>query len=337
MPSLTIKQLKGKASIQDLGRNNAQHMGFSGSGAADEFSFLLANHLIGNSLTKDKKTRNNISTAAFEVTLGQLSLVANNTCKLVITGADCQSYIRQKNGETLMVKNNQTFELSQGDEICLGIPKHQLHSYIAIEGGFSTKTYLNSASQTVNEYALELGEAELKVGKQLHYPAHTSNNSLSNEVLAKKNLCNNFHQSEQLCLRFLPNPVWLQLTSNSQQFFLNQLYQITSQSNRMGYRLLGDPLRIKSASQALSKPINYGTIQLPDDGQPIVLMKERQTIGGYPTLGTVIQTDLFRLSQKRPGEKISFIPATLEQAQAQLLAFYGKFILNKNQITSEHN
>ncbi len=96
----------------------------------------------------------------------------------------------------------------------------------------------------------------------------------------------------------------------------------------MGYRLKGTQTRLDIADSirsTLSKPVCFGTIQCPSDGQPIVLMKDRQTVGGYPVLGTVIQTDLFRLSQKRPGETVRFVPTTLAQAQAQLAAFREKF------------
>jgi biotin-dependent carboxylase-like uncharacterized protein len=320
MPSLTISKLTGKASFQDLGRNTAQHFGFSGSGAADEYSYLLANQLIGNQFIETR-----LSAAAIEVTLGQISLVANDNCQLVITGADCQPYIRVRNGNELAVKNNKVFTLFQGETLNLLLPKKQLHSYIAVYGGFSAKNWLNSVSQTTNEYALAFTEAELSKGKNLHFSADNSTHIPFDECIKKDDILHHFHQTEQLVVRFLPSPLWRTLTPHTQQIFLNQHYQISPQSNRMGYRLLGEPLKVKNVSQTLSKPINYGTIQMPNDGQPIVLMKERQTIGGYPTLGTVIQTDLFRLSQKRPGEKIRFIPVSLEQAQAQLLAFRERF------------
>ncbi|MCO4799587.1 MAG: hypothetical protein KC484_10240, partial [Colwelliaceae bacterium] len=150
MTYLLINKLKGQASFQDLGRVSAQHLGFSASGAADEYSFLLANKLINNKL----------NAPAIEVTLGQLSLSASGQCNIVITGADCQSYIIKKKGEKLPVRNNLIFTLSEGDELNLSIPKQQLHSYIAISGGFITKNWLNSASQTTNEYSLGFGEKE---------------------------------------------------------------------------------------------------------------------------------------------------------------------------------
>jgi len=312
MSYLTIVKLKGTASIQDLGRNTSQHLGFSGSGAADEYSYLLANKLLNNDL----------SAAALEVTLGQISLRANSHCKLVITGANCQAIIETPKEQRISVANNQIIELMKGDELNLFIPKKMLHSYIAIAGGFESKKWLNSASQTSNEAALHLGEEKLSLGKSLYLSSSAQQKTLE-DLHSTQHL---FHSSKHLTLRFIPSNLWLSLTKDKQQILLETSYQISAESNRMGYRLKGANIALSNSKDKLSKPVNYGAIQLPNDGQPIVLMKERQTIGGYPLIGTVIQTDLFRLSQKRPGEFVTFLPVTLRQAQAQLLAFRSKFI-----------
>jgi len=308
---LTITKLNGHASIQDLGRKSAQHLGFSASGAADEYSYLLANQLLNN----------DPSAPALEVTLGQFSLTATDTCHMVITGADCQAFIVSEKKTPLNVPNNQVFTLTKGHELHLQMPKRQLHSYIAIAGGFLTKRWLNSASQTTTELPLGFGEKKLAIGQQLCF----STVEQSSAFQSKNQPPHYFHQDEQLALRFLPSAFWQKYTLEKQQQLLTQKYQITPKSNRMGYRLSGKSLHFHDKYSLLSKPVNYGAIQLPDDGQIIILMKERQTIGGYPVLGTVIQTDLYRLSQKRPGEYVNFVAVTLEQAQAQLLAFKTKF------------
>ena len=94
----------------------------------------------------------------------------------------------------------------------------------------------------------------------------------------------------------------------------------------MGYRLQTEnTLGITIKNKALSKPVCYGTMQMPNADQVIVLMKDRQTIGGYPVLGNVIQTDLFRLSQMRAGQKVKFLPTSLNSAQQQLTQFYLRF------------
>jgi allophanate hydrolase subunit 2 len=138
----------------------------------------------------------------------------------------------------------------------------------------------------------------------------------------------NFYKYNVLTLRFSPQKLWMDLANEHQQEILEQHYIISAQSSRMGYRLSQLP---KSAlaqvvnRKTLSKPVTYGTIQLPENGEPIILMKERQTIGGYPVMGSVMQTDLFRLSQLRPGEKVKLQPTTLIDAQQQLNMFYRRF------------
>jgi len=312
MNTLTITKHTGYASLQDLGRVNQQHLGFSGSGAADEYSFLLANNLLGN----------NQNCTAIEITLGQISLKAHNDCLLVLTGAECKSTILQTNQKEHHVKNNQPFQLSKGEVLSLGLPKEQLHTYLAIAGGFHTRTWLGSVSQATNEYSLGFGEEKLAKNRTLSFSAQPSLMNLSSPFQNKVHF---FHQPGSLTLRFIPSTIWTALSPKQQHNLLNQQYVIGTNSNRMGYRLQGKRIEITHHKKTLSKPVNFGTIQCPNSGQPIVLMKDRQTIGGYPVLGTVIQTDLFRLSQKRPGEKVCFIPVSIESAQSQLANFYQKF------------
>lgn len=315
MNKLTITKLKGQASFQDLGRNCAQHLGFSGSGAVDEYSYKLANFLLGNEGIEP----------AIEVTMGQISITADTSCKLVLTGADCCAKINANKGYShegnRTISTNNVFTLNPHETLSLQIPSTQLHTYIAIQGGFSCKQWLGSSSQAINEYSLGFGENALSSRSILHFPAQELTD-FSESRQARNNL---FHQQGELTLRFLPSLLWLSLTDTEQIQLLNHKFSISANSNRMGYRLSGNEVKLNTRESLLSKPVCFGTIQLPSDGQPIILMKDRQTIGGYPTLGTVIQTDLFRLSQKRAGEQVRFVPITLAQAQAQLLAYQQKF------------
>ncbi len=161
MNQLTITKLNGIASMQDLGRNNAQHLGFSGSGAADEYSFCLANSLVGNA----------VNTPALEITLGQISLTANAPCRFVLTGADCQATIVQANlATTHQVNTNQCYLLAKNDTLQLHAPKQQLHSYLAVQGGFICQRWLNSASQASNEFTLGFGDPTIGCGSSLLFP-----------------------------------------------------------------------------------------------------------------------------------------------------------------------
>jgi biotin-dependent carboxylase-like uncharacterized protein len=353
---LEILSINGQASIQDLGRLNAQHLGFSASGAADEFAFLSANKLITDRLITNKdsaKHKHNITElnikqnncAAIEITLGQISFKASAACTIAISGADCQAKIND-----VTINNWQCHQLKSGDIIDFSMPKTGLHSYLAVFGGVTCQReqqpWLGSFSQTRNEMALGFTGELLAIGSKLYFSAQ---NKLLTESLAKKiskpePLKANkpkmapslFYAKQKLTLRVMPSTLFLKMSSEEQQQFLSTEYVISPDSNRMGYRLsVKQPKKSLSNQRILSEklrsrcilsmPVTYGMVQFPDNEQPIILMKERQTMGGYPVLGTVIQTDLFRLSQMRPGEKVSFTLICHQKAQQQLQAFYHRF------------
>jgi allophanate hydrolase subunit 2 len=199
-----------------------------------------------------------------------------------------------------------------------------LHSYIAVKGGLQSTLWLKSRSQSWVENELGFAGNILRTGDQVALNSKESSLWSLAQASQPSTSQADFYEEGLLHLRFIPSSLFLSLTSYQQKQFIEQSYVIEAQSNRMAYRLHGS-IALRQLPSTLSKPVSYGNIQLPNQGQPIILMKERQTIGGYPIFGTVIQTDLFRLSQKRPGEKICFIAFKLAQAQAQLAAFFQRF------------
>jgi biotin-dependent carboxylase-like uncharacterized protein len=344
---LEIIALNGKASIQDLGRLNAQHLGFSASGAADEYAYLYANKLIADHQRQvtgldDNKQK---TSPALEITLGQVSLQANTACVIAITGADCQVRLNKD-----PISNWQCYQLKSGDIIDFAMPKSGLHNYLAVLGGLklveNQQPWLGSFSQTGNEMVLNVTGDRLDVNTRLFFstpilpsaiqPQQKYKPKIKQGLLYKPNAPTLFYPQQQLTLRFIASTLFLQLSIEKQQSFLANKYEISPDSNRMGYRLLLKAQKTANNSNKilattlranciLSKPVSYGMIQLPANEQPIVLMKERQTMGGYPVLGSVMQTDLFRLSQMRPGQSVNFSLINYQQAQQQLRAFYQKF------------
>ena len=105
----------------------------------------------------------------------------------------------------------------------------------------------------------------------------------------------------------------------SKDAFYNEAFQISSDSDRMGYRLKGAQLALKEAKELVSEGVAFGSIQVPPDGQPIILMADRQTTGGYPKIGQIASVDLPKVTQLKPGESIRFEKITLEEAQQLLL------------------
>jgi biotin-dependent carboxylase-like uncharacterized protein len=329
--TLEIEKLNGHCSIQDLGRASTQHLGFSRGGAADVNAFLSANKLLNN----------NHNDAALELTLGQLTIKAHAVITIALTGADCNATIND-----YPITHWARHTLHVGDILQLKLPKRGLHTYIAITNGINSTQWLSSRSQTLNEQALGFSGEVLKKGTvvNLHGICSASEDdsgdaSLVNKASANASLMHEpspekFYPTDSLTLRFIPNKTWYKLSTREQKTFCETQFSINAQSNRMGYRFNvknSDELegeikeKAKALKGGLSKPVTYGTIQLPMMDSPIVLMAEHQTIGGYPVIGSVIQIDLFRLCQKRPGEIVRFTPTSLTFARQQLSAFHQRF------------
>ena len=348
MPTVNYLQVikqNGFCSVQDLGRMSSQHLGFSAGGAADEYAFLFANYLLMLAETavntddpnKSKIKNHHHNSAQLEITLGQIIFKAAQNCTIAITGADCDVCINDK-----PVSNWQVYHVNTHDIIRFNQPKTGLHSYLAVAGGIQNKQWLGSRSQTSTEKSLGFNNKPVNRVKEGYNIPLSTDCCVSNydikidnfrKVQGKQALVPSPFYNETLLpltLRFIPQKEWFSLTEMEQESFCEHLFTISSDSNRMGYRLSEIPNNITTAisvNSTLSKPVTFGAIQLPSNNQPIVLMKERQTIGGYPVLGTVIQTDLFKLSQLRPGNKVQLLPASLQFAQQQLKSFHLKFQL----------
>ncbi len=123
------------------------------------------------------------------------------------------------------------------------------------------------------------------------------------------------HYTDEVTIRIVAGRQWYDFEQLSQQLFLEQAYRVTPQSDRMGYRLAGEPLQLKQSTSYLSEAVTHGTIQVPVDGQPIMLMADRQTLGGYAKIAHVIRMDLPLLAQLAPGATVRFRRVELDEAQ----------------------
>lgn len=319
-PCVSVLSAKGRISIQDLGRQSALQFGFSASGAADEFSFLSNNLAL----------QNNLNDAVIEVAFGQLCFTVNINTHFMVTGAQCMLTINDKE-----VKHWQVHAVNIGDSVKLSAPKQGVYSYIGFKGGIQTPQYFNSrcelpekiiaAESNLSQQLLNKKTIHLPLKKTSLPPEHIKNNVPSVTATQIQTWQKNY-QTNTLVLRFIPQQPWQTLPLKRQAKLAKQPFKLSTKSNKMGYRLQGDAIKLSHTPLVmLSKPVCYGCIQIPEDGQPIVLMKDHQTIGGYPVLGYVIKTDLFRLAQMRPNSTLSFQPISYQQAHSQLTSFYQRF------------
>jgi len=282
------------ATFQDLGRYGYDDIGVSNAGASDELSYHLTNRLLGN--------QTNCTT--IELTIGKLKLKALGSTRVGIGGANTRAKL---NGQT--VKNWSCFPVKEGDILEFGYTIDGQLSYMAVEGGFEIEKILGSAS--VSRY---LGHP-IKKGDILH-SKHSINRQKS---FYSPQLIPTFNYKE-LNLRFIKGyqHKWFDIKK-----FTSSLFRVSNRYNKMGYQLEGEKIYPKY-NHLISEAIAFGAIQITSAGQPIVLLKDRQTIGGYPKIGSVLPMDCFKLSQCGANTKISFSEISLQQALKLTKNFYNK-------------
>lgn len=291
--------------VQDLGRFGYQHLGLSPGGAADEQAFLWANRLLGNSP----------NSPALEICLGGLVLEAERATRVAFTGADAQATL---SGQRLAPW--QTINLKAGDELKFGYPKTGVRSYLAVEGGFHIAPTFGSVATVMREGlgGLKGVGSPLKKGDRL--PCAVA--PVGPVLRVPPPYIPDY--SDSPTLRVIEGHQAKLFNQADLELFYSSDYQISNQSDRMGARLSG-PALTAGEQGIISEGTSFGAIQVPPDGQPIVLLKDRQTIGGYPKLGTVFVLDAFALAQRQPHTKVRFQPMELTQAQQLLNRFYAFF------------
>jgi len=296
VPEAYIEHTNQHATLQDKGRFGFKHLGIGSSGPADGLAFAIANQLVGNPT----------NTCVFETLLGNMKVRFSADTRICITGAEV---LARLNGEP--TKTWASIDISAGDTLELGFPKTGNYNYVAIYGGFSAEPMLGSCAVNVRDALGPLNGKPLANSQKLPYSNCNHKEFSSNRSYPIKHIPN--YQSE-LNLRFIPSDLFEALPEEKQKAFATQCYKINPQSNKMGARLDGNPVELPS-SQEYSQAVCLGTIQLPPSGQPMVLLADHQTIGGYPKLGTVYLYDCYLLAQRRPGQTVKFVRGNLEMAQ----------------------
>ncbi len=292
--------------LQDYGRYGYQHIGLTHSGPMDECAHLWANRLLGN----------RYDAAQVEVSYGVFSAEFTKETVIALCGADLNATINNR-----PVLPWQTYNVNKGDIIDFVSPRTGLRCYLAVKGGFNITKSISSAATVVRENLGGLnGDGEklraenvIAYGKSIHQKV----TRCVPDIYIPR-----YEQS--ITLRFVPN---LSLTSagiDAQEAFQHTSYEVTQNIDRMGYRLSGEPIKA-SLGGIISQGVSLGAIQLPKDGQPIVLMKDRQTMGGYPLLGCVSTLDLPLLSQSTPGVRVKFKAVDVDELEAELLQYQQFF------------
>jgi biotin-dependent carboxylase-like uncharacterized protein len=275
------------ATVQDLGRPGFTDLGVSRSGAADRGALRLANRLVGN----------DESAAGIEITFGGLVLRLARAATVAFTGARCE--LSGHRGGW-----NAALSCRAGSVLAVGAPVAGLRSYLAIRGGLAVAPVLGSqATDTLSG----LGPAVLAAGRKLPLGAVAAGEPADFSGGA------GFEPAGTLTLRLAAGPRADWFTPESLSRLYGSLWQVGPDSNRIGTRLAGDTLRLRpgaerAAAELPSEPTLPGAIQVPPDGQPIVLGPDAPVTGGYPVIAVLPSAELDLLAQLRPGAQLRFAP-----------------------------
>jgi biotin-dependent carboxylase-like uncharacterized protein len=292
--------------VQDRGRFWYQRFGMPVSGAMDTFSLELANLLVGN----------DPGDACLEATIYGPELEFTGAIRVAITGADMDPHLNDQS-----IPMNAAVNVRPGDRLGFRGLRSGCRTYIAFAGGIvvppvmgSRSTYLRAGIGGFQGRALMPGD-ELLLGN----PSGKPRLQKIPEGLIPE------YKHEQI-IRVISGPEAHYFEFTGLRSFLSKEYTVTAQSDRMGYRLSGEPIKHKEGmTNIISAGISMGTVQVPGDGEPIILMADRQTSGGYARIANVITVDLTLLAQMRPGDRIRFKETTLDMAQRHYLDRYNIF------------
>ena len=287
-----------QTTVQDLGRYGYSEFGVSPSGAMDPYSLQMGNLLVGNVLGE----------AALEVTLIGPVLMALHDVSMAICGGNLSPKI---NGQEIPLWKSNV--IKKGQILSFGELKEGVRTYISIAGGIDVPLVLNSKSTYLTGKFGGFEGRAIKEGDTLFGNPFTRRNRFLHTQLIPK-------YTSPLRVRVIVGPHTDKFTPAGLETFLNDEYSITSQSNRMGYQLTGPKIEHRSTADIISDAIPLGGIQVPASGQPIILMAEHQTTGGYSRIGTVISADIPLLAQAQPGTSVRFMEISLQTAQDLLIA-----------------
>ncbi|WP_338777591.1 biotin-dependent carboxyltransferase family protein [Metabacillus sp. FJAT-52054] len=303
--SLKILQSGLLSTIQDNGRFGFQKYGVIKSGAMDLYAHRLANILAGN--PEDEAT--------LEMTLLGPSIEFTEDTIIALTGGNLSPKV---NGQPIPLWR--PVFVRSGAKLEFGAPVSGCRTYMAASGGYdlerelgSRSTYLKARIGGVNGRALTEND-ELNIRESDLIGKAAIRNSEAKAIPASWYMKPDYNVVNKT-VRYIEGREYEWFTEDSQSVFNTEEFTLTSQSDRMGYRIEGPVLALKEKRELLSEAVGFGTIQVPAGGQPIILMADHQTTGGYPKMGQVIAVDLPHLAQLKPGEKIKFEKTTIEEAQ----------------------
>lgn len=294
--SLTVTQSGPLSLLLDGGRFGSHRLGLTTGGPLDFEAYHYCNRLLCNA----------VDSTVIEISAGGLTVTSNCDSFICLTGAPMPLTI---NGTAC--DNWTVHPIRNGDVIAIGYAPIGCRSYLGVAGGFAIAPYLGSTATVPREGVGGLHGRPLARGDHLPCPPTDNRRCLQLPHNARPRYQN------RATVRVVPGYQVRAFDRIEQRRFFGAEYTVTARADRMGYRLSGAPVRC-TVGGIRSEGICFGAVQIPPDGQPIVLLNDRQTIGGYPKIGTVLASDAWRLAQLTSGGIVHFAPITPGTARKAL-------------------
>ena len=289
-----------QTTIQDLGRGGWRHMGVPESGGADKISLKLANFILGKPF----------NSSVLECTLTGPSLKFSSPYSVTITGADMNPKINNKEVEMIKVIKVEPNDILSIDNCLKGC-----RSYIAFSEDILSEDFLGSASTYLSAKLGGIEGLPLREGSVIN----TKPCKLETTSITEIDFELGIGFENEWNMRVIKGPEYDLIKKTSREIIFSSIFTVSNDSNRMGNRLIGVEVDISNNNQMVSCPMAPGTIQCPENGLPIILGCDSQTLGGYPRILQVAATDLHLIGQLRPNDKVSFEMISIDQARKELM------------------
>jgi antagonist of KipI len=322
-----------QTTVQDLGRLGKQRSGIPVCGAMDRLAIRIGNMLVGN----------DDDAASLEASLVGPAITFEQSALIALTGGDLEATI---NGTDILGWH--AISVPAGTTLRFGQPRVGCRTYIAVAGGVdvplvfgSRSTYLRAEFGGYEGRALRSGDVVLigAPSPRSTRIADALRASGAAAITARWSLSSSLRPryTDDPVVRLIPGAHYDLLDDESRDQLGAGTFRISPNSDRMGYRLSGVTLSLREPVELLSEGVAFGTVQLPPGGEPIVLMADHQTTGGYPRLGEVASIDLPLVAQLKPGDRLRFRLVSVDEAHALYLAQERELDLARFGIALRHS
>ncbi len=281
--------------IQDAGRRGYQRYGMGVSGAVDVHAYIYANILVGNRQNE----------AVLEVTLLGPKIEFTSNSVIAVTGGDLSPTL---DGNPLPMYR--AVRVTKGSILSFGPPKTGCRAYIAFAGGLAITPIMGSRSTYIKANLGGYEGRRLLAGDEIAFrrpsscPANVERRIMEPDTFGG-----------EYTVRVLMGPQDDSFTDRGIETFLSETYTVTNEFDRMGYRLTGPKIEHVTDGNIITDGIAFGAIQVPDGGEPIIMLADRQTTGGYAKIASIINVDMPMIAQCKAGDRIRFIKTDIETAQ----------------------